>query len=74
MLYTCEVWSINKSELNDLEAKNVYLMRKLVNNDAWDEEERLSGPQLLEMLDLESVEMMIRKKTLQWTARCARRG
>jgi len=74
MLYNCEFWSINKSELEDLEAKNVYLMRKLVSNNAQDEEERLSGPQLWEMLDLESVEMMIRKKTLQWTAHCARRG
>ena len=74
MLYNCEVRSVNKSELKDLEAKNVYLMRKLVGNNAQDEEERLSGPQLLEMLDLESVEMMIRKKTLQWTAHCARKG
>ena len=38
------------------------------------QEERLAGPQLLEMLGLESVEMMIRKKTLQRTAHCARKG
>ena len=28
----------------------------------------------LEMLGLESIEMMIRKKRLQWIAHCARRG
>ena len=28
----------------------------------------------LEMLDLESVEMMIQKKRLQWIAHCARKG
>ena len=74
MLYNCEAWSINKSELKDLEAKDVYRMRKLVSNNVRDEEERLSGPQLLEMLDLESVKMMTRKETLQWTAHYARKG
>ena len=43
MLYNCEVWNITKSELKDLEAKNVYLMRKLVGNDVRNDEERLSG-------------------------------
>ena len=33
MLHNCEVWNITKSELKDLEAKNVYLMRKVVGND-----------------------------------------
>ena len=47
MLYNCEVWNITKSELKDLEAKNVYLMRKVVGNDVWNEDERLSGAQLL---------------------------
>ncbi len=40
----------------------------------WNEDERLSGSQLLEMLGLESIEMMIRKKRLQWIAHCVRRG
>ena len=29
---------------------------------------------MLEMLGLESIEMMVRKKRLQWIAHCARRG
>ena len=74
MLYNCEVWNITKSELKDLEAKNVYLMRKVVGNDVRNEDERLSGSRLLEMLGLESIEMMICKKRLQWIAHCARRG
>ena len=74
MLYNCEVWNITKSELKDLEAKNVYLMSKVVGNDVWNEDERLSGLRLLEMLGLESIEMMICKKKLQWVAHCARRG
>ena len=74
MLYNCEVWNITKSEFKDLEAKNVYLMRKVMGNDVRNEEERLSGLRLLEMLGLESIEMMIRKKRLQWIAHCARRG
>ena len=43
-------------------------------NDVGDEEERLSDSRLLEMLGLESIEKMIRKKRLQWIAHCARRG
>ena len=73
MLCNCEVWNIIKSDLKDLEAKNVYLMRKVVGNDVRNEEARLSGSRLLEMLGLESIEMMIRKKRLQWIAHCARR-
>ena len=38
MLYNCEVWNITKSEGKDLEAKNVYLMRKLVGCDVRNEE------------------------------------
>ena len=51
MLYNCEVWNITKSEPKDLEAKNVYLMRKVVGWDVRNEDERLSGSQLLEMLE-----------------------
>ena len=53
MLYNCEVWNITKSELKDLEAKNVHLMHKAVGNDVRNEDERLSGSWLLEMLGLE---------------------
>ena len=74
MLYNDEVWNITKAELKDLEAKNVYLMRKVVGCNVRNEDERLSGARLREMLGLESIEMMIRKKRLQWIAHCARRG
>ena len=60
--------------LEDLEARNTYLMRKVAKNAVRNEEERLSSQQLLEMLGLESIEMLIRKKKLQWVAHCARRG
>ena len=49
-------------------------MRKVVGNDVRNEEERLSGSRLLEVLGLESIEMMISKKRLLWIAHCARRG
>ena len=38
------------------------------------EEERMSNQQLREMLGIESVERMIRKRRLQWVAHSARRG
>ena len=41
MLYNCEVWNITKSELKDLEAKNVYLMRKVVGCDVRNKEEEI---------------------------------
>ena len=74
LLYNCEVWCITKGEMEALEAKNVYLMRKVAKKAVQDEEDHLSGPQLLEMLGLESIESTIRKKQLQWVAHCARRG
>ena len=48
-----------------LRGESVYLMRKVVGNDVRNEDERLSGSRLLEMLGLESIEMIIRKKRLQ---------
>ncbi len=74
LLYNCEVWCITKGQLEDLEARNMYLMRKVAKNAVRNEEKRLSSQQLLEMLGLESIEMMIRKKKLQWVAHCAQRG
>ena len=39
-----------------------------------EEEERMSNHKLREMLGIESVERMIRKRRLQWVAHSARRG
>ena len=55
-----------------LEAKNVFLMREVARKEV--QEDRRSGPQLSEMLGIESIESIIRKKQLQWVAHCARRG
>ena len=74
MLYNCEVWVINKGEMEALAGKNVYLMRKVANKVVRDGEERLSNQELREMLGLESIEEMIQKKRLQWAAHSARRG
>ena len=38
------------------------------------DDKRLTGSQLLEMLGLESIQLLIRKRKLQWVAHCARRG
>ena len=35
---------------------------------------RLTESQLQEMLSLESIQSLIRKRKLQWVAHCARRG
>ena len=51
-----------------LEAKNVYLMRKVAKKAVQDEEDRMSGSQLLEILGLESIEAIIRKLQMQWVA------
>ena len=76
LLYNSEVWVIGKREMKDLEGKVVYFMRKVVGEKVRkeEEEERLSNQQLREMLGMESVKRMIRKKRLQWVARSARRG
>ena len=74
MLYNCEVWTINKSDMKALEGKHVYLMRQVLKQVVRGGEERLSNIQLMEMLGLESIEEMIQKKRLQWVAHSARRG
>ena len=38
------------------------------------EDKRLTESQVLEMLGLESIQSLIRKRKLQWVAHCARRG
>ena len=62
--------------MKDLEGKVVYLMRKVVGEKVRKEKEgeRMSNQQLREMLGIESVERMIRKRRLQWVAHSARRG
>ena len=76
LLYNSEVWVIGKREMKDLEGKGVYFMRKVVGEKVRKEEEgkRLSNQQLREMLGVESVQRMIRKRRLQWVAHSARRG
>ena len=37
-------------------------------------DKRLTESQLLEMLGLESIQTLIRKRKLEWVAHCARRG
>ena len=55
--------------------RNGYLMRRLVGEVARSaEDKRLTESQLLEMLRLESIQSLIRKRKLQWVAHCARRG
>ena len=38
------------------------------------DDKRLTESQVLEMLGLESIQSLIRKRKLQWVAHCARRG
>ena len=38
------------------------------------DDKRLTESQLLEMLGLESIQSLIRKRKLQWVAHCAREG
>ena len=50
-------------------------MRRLVGKIVSSEEDkRLLDSQLLEMLGLDSIQSLIRKRKLQWVAHCARRG
>ena len=58
-----------------LVGKNVSLMRRLIGEVVRSaDDKRSTEDQLLEMLGLESIESMIRKRKLQWVAHCARRG
>ena len=76
LLYNSKVWVIAKREMKDIEGKVVYFMRKVVGEKMRkeEEEERLSNQQLREMLGMESVKRMIRKRRLQWVAHSARGG
>ena len=58
-----------------LAGRNGYLMRRLVREVVRSaDDKRLTESQLLEMLGLESIQSLIRKRQLQWVAHCARRG
>jgi len=58
-----------------LVGRNGHLMRRLVGEVVRSaDDKRLTESQLLEMLGLESIQSLIRKKKLQWVAHCARRG
>ena len=67
LLYNSEVWTITETEM--------YVMRRLVGEVVRSaDDKRLTESQLLEMLGLESIQSLIRKRKLQWVAHCARRG
>ena len=76
LLYNSEIWVIGKRDMKALEGKVVYLMRKVVGEKVRKEEEgnRVSNQKLREMLGLEPVKEMIRKRRLQWVAHSARTG
>ena len=58
-----------------LVGRNGYLMRRLVGEIVRSaDDKRLTESQVLEMLGLESIQSLIRKRKLQWVAHCARRG
>ena len=74
LLYCCEVWNITETEMKALMGRNGYLMRRLVAEAVRSaKDKRLTESQLLEMLGLESIQSLIRKRKLQWVAHCARR-
>ena len=75
LLYNCEVWTITETEMKALVGRNGYLMRRLVGEVVRSaDDKRLTESQLLEMLGLDSIQSLIRKRKLQWVAHCARRG
>ena len=75
LLYNSEVWTITETEMKALVGRNGYLMRRLVGEVVRGaDDKRLTEGQLLEMLGLESIQSLIRKRKLQWVAHCARRG
>ena len=75
LLYHCKVWNITEIEMKALVGRNGYLMRRLAGELVRSaDDKRLMESQLLEMLGLESIQSLIRKRKLQWVAHCARRG
>ena len=75
LLYNCEVLNIAETEMKALVGRNGYLMRKLAGEAVRSvDDKRLTESQVLEMLGLESIQSLIRKRKLQWVAHCARTG
>ena len=75
LLYNCETWNITETEMKALVGRNGYMMRRLVGEVVRSaDDKRLTESQVLEMLGLESIQSLIRKRKLQWAAHCARRG
>ena len=64
-----------ETETKALVGRNGYLTRRLVGEVVKSaDDERFTESQLLEMLGLQSIRSLIRKRKLQWVAHCARRG
>ena len=64
LLYNCEVRNITETEMKALVGRNGCLMRRLVGEVVWSaDDKRLTESQLL--LDLESIQSLIRKRKLQ---------
>ena len=64
LLYNCEVWNITKTEMKALVVR--YLMSRLVGEVVRSaDDKRLTESQVLEMLGLESIQSLIRKRKLQ---------
>ena len=75
LLYNSEAWTINETEIKALVRRNGYMLRRLIGEVVRSaDDKRLTESQLLEMLGLESIQSLIRKRKLQWVAHCARRG
>ena len=67
LLYNCEVGNISETEMKARVGRNGYLMRRLVGEAVRSaDDKRLTESQLLEMLGLESIQSLIRKRKLQW--------
>ena len=63
LLYNCEVWDITETEMKALVGRNGYLMRRLVGEVVRStDDKRLTENKLLEMLDLDSIQSLIRKR------------
>ena len=65
LLYNSKVWTINETEMTALVGRNGYLMRRMV----WEvvrnaDDKRSMESQLLEMLGLDSIQSLIRKRKL----------
>ena len=71
LLYDREVWNIIETKRKALVGRNWYLMRRLVGEVVRSaDDERLTESQVLEMLGLESIQSLIRKRKLQGGSLC----